>query len=70
MADVKEMTLEETFEAVETVLREMETGDLSLEETFEKYEQGVKLVKACSEKIDRVEKKLQLLQADGTLTEA
>jgi exodeoxyribonuclease VII small subunit len=40
-----------------------------LEESFGLYEQGMKLVKYCNEKIDRVEKKVEKLNAEGGLEE-
>ena len=44
----------------------MEAGDAPLEKTFENYEKGIGMLRYCSEKIDRVEKNLQKLNADGT----
>ena len=43
----------------------MENRDSSLEETFACYEKGMKLAKACSGKIDKVEKKIQILSEEG-----
>ena len=39
--------------------------ELSIEETFQYYEKGMKLVKACHDKIDRVEKQIQVLGGEG-----
>lgn len=40
----------------------MKTGDMTLEDSFKKYEEGMKLIKNCSNSIDRVEKKLIVLE--------
>ena len=39
------------------IIEKMEDRDSSLEETFANYELGMKMVKSCSDQIDRVEKK-------------
>ena len=64
MAETKtnqEMSIEETLEALEMIIEKMEDRDSSLEETFANYELGMKMVKSCSDQIDRVEKKIQVL---------
>ena len=43
----------------------MEDRDSSLEDTFSLSESGIKMVKACNEKIERVEKKIQILSEEG-----
>ena len=54
----KKVSLEESFEQLETIIEQMKTGDMTLEDSFKKYEEGMKLIKNCSNSIDRVEKKL------------
>ena len=61
----KEMTVEETLAALDQIVEQLEEGDSSLEETFTLYQKGMGLLKNCSEKIDYVEKKLQILNGDG-----
>ncbi|MCD8371436.1 MAG: exodeoxyribonuclease VII small subunit [Clostridiales bacterium] len=58
----KEMTIEQTFEELDRILETLESSDTTLEESFASYERGMKLVKACSEKIDQVEKKMIVLR--------
>lgn len=65
MAARKEKTIEETFEELEELLKRLESGELSLEESFRCYEAGMKLVKSCNEKIDKVEKKIMVLEENG-----
>ena len=54
--------LEEAFDQIELLLERLQDRDVSLEESFAWYEQGMKLLKKCSENIDHVEK--QMLQID------
>ena len=54
--------LEEAFDQIELLLERLQSKEVSLEESFSLYEQGMKLLKQCSENIDHVEK--QMLQID------
>ena len=56
-----ETTLEEDFETLENLIKELSKDDVNIEEAFAKYEQGLKLLKNCNEKIDTIEKKVQVL---------
>lgn len=56
-----EMTMEEAFEKLEEVIEALERGEGSLEEAFAGYEKGIRLLKTCSDKIDKVEKQIQVL---------
>lgn len=58
-------SIEETLEALEMIIEKMEDRESSLEETFANYEMGMRMVKDCSDKIDRVEKKIQVLAEEG-----
>jgi len=42
----------------------MEHGDLALEESLIAFEEGVRLVKFCQQKLDEVEKRVELLLKD------
>ena len=65
----QDKSIEETFAQLDELLEKLEASDTSLEESFACYEAGRKLVKACSDKIDKVEKQMMILQggeeADG-----
>ncbi|RKJ05448.1 exodeoxyribonuclease VII small subunit [bacterium D16-54] len=55
-------SIEEIFEELDQIMEKMEAADTSLEDSFTFYEAGMKLVRACGEKIDKVEKKIMVLQ--------
>ena len=65
MAENKEMTMEEAFSALKELLAKMESEELSLEENFRLYEEGLSLVKLCSEKLDTIEKKIIVLEEES-----
>ena len=60
-------SLEENFSAVEELIGQLEAEDISLEEAFTAYSKGMKLLKQCSEQIDRVEKQVMKLNEEGGL---
>ena len=61
----KSLSIEETLKELETIIEKMEDRDSSLEDTFALYEAGMKMVKTCSEKIEKVEKKIEILSEEG-----
>lgn len=65
MAAKKEKNIEETFEELEEIIRKLESGESSLEESFQYYEAGMKLVKSCNDKIEKVEKKIFVIEENG-----
>ena len=67
--NTKELTLEESFGELDRIVRLLEGTDISLEESFKLYEEGMKLVKSCNDKIDKVEKKVQVLSDEGELND-
>lgn len=65
----QEYTLEELFVQLESTITDMEKEDVSLEDSFQYYHRGMDLLKACSEKIDKVEKKMLVLDEEGDVHE-
>ncbi len=63
-AEENEYTLEQVFEKLEQVISDMEEEN-SLEESFRMYHQGMELLKACNDKIERVEKQILVLDEEG-----
>lgn len=59
------MSLEDMLTELELVIEKMEDRDSSLEDSFSLYEAGMRMVKECSEKIERVEKKIRVLSEEG-----
>ena len=65
---VAELSIEEMFDRLDGIMRTLEDSRSTLEESFASYEAGMRLVRACSEKIDKVEK--QIMVVNGEETEA
>ena len=64
-------TFEEAMETLENIVQELESGDLALEKAMQRFEEGIKLSKFCSDKLDETEKKITLLtgNTNGTVNE-
>lgn len=60
----KDRKFEEALEELEKVVERLESGELSLEDSLAAFEEGVKLVRLCNQKLTEVEKKIELLVKD------
>ena len=60
-------SLEELFAEAEELIGRMEEPELSLEDAFAAYEQGMRIIRACNSRIDQVEKKMLVMNAEGEL---
>lgn len=63
------VSLEETFEQIETIIKQMERPEVTLDDSFRLYQSGVEKLKMCNLLLDTVEKKMQVMQADGSLAD-
>ena len=57
--------LEELFGQLEDTIQKMEKEEISLEDSFQLYHKGMDLLKQCNDKIDKVEKKMLILNEEG-----
>ena len=61
-------SFEESLEALEKIVAELESGKLGLSDALARYEEGVKHLRGCQELLERAERKIELLSgvdADG-----
>lgn len=61
--------LEERFEAIENVLDQMESPDVTLEESFALYKKGLEELGAANAMLDEMESAMLVMTEDGTLEE-
>jgi len=61
MAAIK---FEKALERLETIVTELERGELSLDESLKIFEEGVKLSKTCLKMLDDAERKVEILVKD------
>lgn len=64
-------TFETALKQLESIVKEMESGDLPLEQALKKYETGIEKVRYCMEILDSTEKKITQLtrDLDGSIKE-
>ena len=60
---------EEEVRDLEAIVSQIDSGELSLEESISAFERGVALIKSLNQKLDEVERKVELLtrNAEGRL---
>jgi exodeoxyribonuclease VII small subunit len=52
---------EAALERLELIVRDLEDGELGLDQSLERYEEGVKYLKFCHQKLKDTEQKIELL---------
>ena len=57
----KKQTFEQAMEKLEQIVQDLESGDPSLDGAIKNFEEGIKLSKFCSEKLDEMEKRISVL---------
>ena len=70
-SELPELNFEEAMARLEQIVRALEGGNVPLDESLTLYEEGVKLVKLCSTRLENAEKRIKILVdgGNGTLTE-
>jgi exodeoxyribonuclease VII small subunit len=61
MDDLENLSFEQAFGELETVVQRLEEGDLSLEEAIHIYERGMLLARRCNDALDAAELQVQQL---------
>ena len=54
-------TFEDALEQFEQIVKELESGDLPLEKAVKKFEEGMRLSKFCTKKLNETEKRIMVL---------
>jgi len=71
MAKKKAPGFEDHLEALQQVVDELETGELSLDESLARYKEGVKRLESCHDLLRKAEDQVKVLleNADGEVVE-
>lgn len=60
------LNFEEAIAKLEQIVAKLETGDVPLEQAIDLYQEGMKLSQLCSQKLEQVERKIEMLvEEDG-----
>lgn len=62
--EVPELSFEDALAALEARVRDLERGEVPLERALALYEEGVKLVRTCHERLDDADKRITELSTD------
>ena len=62
---MSEMTFEKALEKLESIVSDMESEEVSLESSLKKFEEGIKMVRFCKEKLEKAEKRIEILSKDA-----
>ena len=55
---------EEAMSKLEKIVEKLEEGDIPLEESLKHFEEGIRLSRFCSHKLDEAEKRVEILLKD------
>ena len=58
---IKKSDIELTFERLESIIIEMESGGITLEQNLKMFEEGMKLIKECQSNLKKAEQKVEFL---------
>ena len=69
--ELKVKDFESALKSLEEIVLQLETGDLTLDRALDLFEEGIKVSRFCSSKLEEAERKVEVLTktADGTLKE-
>ncbi|NLT65062.1 MAG: exodeoxyribonuclease VII small subunit [Acidobacteria bacterium] len=69
---MKMKDFESALKSLEGIVGQLEAGDLTLERALELFEEGIRISRFCSSKLEEAERKVEVLikSADGALKEA
>ncbi len=56
---------EKAFKDLETIVQRLEAEELPLDESLRLFEQGISLSRFCHQRLEEVEKKIELILADA-----
>ncbi|MGK5087225.1 exodeoxyribonuclease VII small subunit [Bdellovibrionota bacterium FG-2] len=60
------MSFEQSLALLQDTVKKLESGELSLEDALQKFEDGVKLTRACESYLAAAEKRVELLTKDAS----
>ncbi|MBN3522318.1 exodeoxyribonuclease VII small subunit [Paenibacillus apiarius] len=58
---MEELNFEAAMEKLEQIVAQLEGGDAPLEKAIDLFQEGMRLSKLCSEKLQQVERKIEML---------
>ena len=69
MSDEKKISLEDSFVNLEEIIKQMESPDVTLNQSFDLYKKGLDEIKNANSLLDKIEKEMLVINAEGELEE-
>jgi len=67
MSNINELSFEDAYKELETIVTQLESGELSLEDSVKLFERGRELSAHCQKILDGAELRVNQLTEDGGL---
>lgn len=66
---IEDIKFEDALSRLESIVEKLEGGELSLEESLTAFEEGIRLSRICSKRLEEAERKIEILTKgeDGQL---
>lgn len=61
-----DISFEGALEKLQTLVKKLESGELSLEDSLKNFEEGVRLTRYCQEQLSKAERKIEVLIREST----
>ncbi len=65
MSDSKDIKFEKAMKRLEQIVEDLEKGDLDIDKSLQVFEEGIKMSRICSQKLNEAEKKIEKLTQNG-----
>ena len=65
MASKRANEFEKAFQQLEEIVKRLESEELPLDESLGLFEEGIRLSRFCHQRLEEVEKKIELILADA-----
>lgn len=62
-------SIEASFEELDVIIEQLENPETNLDDSFQLYHKGIQLLKVCNDSIDKIEKKIIVLNENGEKNE-
>ena len=62
---MEEMKFDELLVNIEKIIKDLESGNIDLETSIEKYSEAMKMIKICSDKLNKVSEKVNKIMTEN-----
>lgn len=69
MSKEKDVKFEDQIKELETIVNELENGEVDLDTSIEKYTKAMTLVKSCDEKLKKIDEKVSKIVTENNVLE-